>query len=1378
MTRTDRMGYTTTWEYNTSGDLISKTARLDLTDPNKLITMTYEYDDSGRRTAETVDLGGGASTTTTYDYDSVGRVTDVREDVGEGKLNLHTVYTYDGHGLLETVTNPGGTVTKYVYDLRNRLWKVIEDFGTDRANLTTVYGYDENDNRTLVEDAKGNSTTFEYNIRNHLIKSTDAEGYRTYYERDGRGRITCQDRGRSPGEFERSDPETTHDVVVYTYDNLGRVVDKVVGPNSVSLTTHFDYPASTCGCGGVGGGIPEQIIDPAGRTAHRQFDALGRVIKSWRQVNGHEPCPTPESCQDTDDAISWFYYDAEGNLTRTIGPEGEETHYAYDGAGRMLCERKLAGPTLGETSDDDLVTDFVWNAVGSLTQVALPNGHELTSAYDGANRLLHVFDGEGPNKLAEYTYDADGHVLTRKDGVGRTWTYEYDRLGRVTREYDPLAESPTDKYTKHEYDAVGNLLKTRNNAGVWTKRHYDKLNRLRKVIEDDRSTIEEEEEEEPLPAGGRELLDGEAVEGTQGEGVLVGEEGGSGGGQMGPTLELLELSTPTAGTMTRYEYDGAGRLTKLKDHDGNETKYAYDAAGRVTGIVYPPCSATATGDDDDPCKVTFTYSGGGPDFTRTDQRGISTASEFNALGQLHYRSYPERTEEFSFDRSGRLLGAARLWPSSQNKQFAWSRTYDRLGRATQEDEVFHSDVGTETARYTTGFAYAVNTSAHEMSWTATTETPGPSHNRQVVHTMDRLNRLISAAMLDHAGGTEWTHNLAGQRTLAERPNGSNSYTAYLYDDNGRPSRVTHITDTPEADLDIIAGWIYGHDAVGNRTYSRNLAEPGRSERYGYDNLNRLTVMDRGTLNAAGTAVETRLSHAALATMQQWVDLDHRGNWLDYRQAYAEEGVMTSYAQTRTANGVNEYESVDPDGPPGEGQPPNLDPVSPSYDAAGNLTLDPLAANAGGGAATTQPCGTGVPPVVCGQRYVYDEENRVTAVYNANGTASTSDDTLLAQYEYDALGRRVHTIEHVDASGSALVPPRKTRHVYAGLETVEEYDVTGITSGPGTLLREFLWGDPGKFPEPIAMVTHDGELSNTYHYLHDALGSVVGLTDADGQLVERYTYDPYGRTYVERPDGGGWTGGSVSTFGNPWMWTGQRHDAGTGLYAFLYRTYSPSLGRWLQRDPIGYAGGVNLYDYVRGTPLTWLDRYGLDPATSQPGATSCPVPEEKFDWDRCFSACMAKATDQAFEDRLSPELQAETRQANRALCRSSCNMKAADWAREHGLLPPYPPDDPDGCKAKEKCLKDAEKKRDDKLDRLGEDIIKDQIRDSTGTIHKLSADRAFGTGPARARADAHDPRNLVDAVELVLHVATEIIAAKKEYDADVTACEETYHDCLH
>ncbi|MBK9127950.1 MAG: hypothetical protein IPM13_09130 [Phycisphaerales bacterium] len=112
------------------------------------------------------------------------------------------------------------------------------------------------------------------------------------------------------------------------------------------------------------------------------------------------------------------------------------------------------------------------------------------------------------------------------------------------------------------------------------------------------------------------------------------------------------------------------------------------------------------------------------------------------------------------------------------------------------------------------------------------------------------------------------------------------------------------------------------------------------------------------------------------------------------------------------------------------------------------------------------------------------------------------------------------------------------------------------------------------------------------------------------LVERYDYDPYGATYIAYrvpstyddasqtrdpnllTDPAAWQPCESSRFGNPLLWTAQRYDPAVRLYHFLFRTYSPTLGRWMQRDPAGYVDGVSLYTYVASSPTCHVDPLGL------------------------------------------------------------------------------------------------------------------------------------------------------------------------------------------
>lgn len=198
-----------------------------------------------------------------------------------------------------------------------------------------------------------------------------------------------------------------------------------------------------------------------------------------------------------------------------------------------------------------------------------------------------------------------------------------------------------------------------------------------------------------------------------------------------------------------------------------------------------------------------------------------------------------------------------------------------------------------------------------------------------------------------------------------------------------------------------------------------------------------------------------------------------------------------------------------------------------------------------------------------QSFTWDSRYRLTSVTNA--------DTSVVSYDYDVLNRLT---SRTDSSGTV-------HYIYDGHHVIADLDENE------NLLRTYTYGQG--IDAIQSMTAYDAE-TNTYTYLRDHLNSVVGLVDESGSIVESYTYDAYGNTKVFNANG---EEIGRSAIGNRYAFQGREIDWETGLYYFRARWYDPDTGRWCSKDPLGIAGGLNLYEAFGNNAVNFIDPMGLE-----------------------------------------------------------------------------------------------------------------------------------------------------------------------------------------
>jgi len=244
-------------------------------------------------------------------------------------------------------------------------------------------------------------------------------------------------------------------------------------------------------------------------------------------------------------------------------------------------------------------------------------------------------------------------------------------------------------------------------------------------------------------------------------------------------------------------------------------------------------------------------------------------------------------------------------------------------------------------------------------------------------------------------------------------------------------------------------------------------------------------------------------------------------------------------------------------------------------------------------------------------YVYDDENQLIQWFNYQlSSISRSTGDKRTDFVYDGLGRLRVRVEYVLAcqvstngggGGDSLVGggaqtqsqqdnctwyiTNEVHYVYDGMRVIQERNGSNTPTCAytrGTDLSGSLEG-AGGIGGLLARTKYvAGSPTSFALYYSDGNGNVTSLIDTNQTVLASYRYDPFGNIISKS--------GSLADV-NVYRFSSKEVHVNSGMYYYGYRFYDPNLQRWINRDPIGEIGGVNLYRLAENDPADLFDPVG-------------------------------------------------------------------------------------------------------------------------------------------------------------------------------------------
>jgi RHS repeat-associated protein len=1035
------------------------------------------------------------------------------------------------------------------------------EFSFERKNgYTTIFDGTTGKLKT-VKDRNENNLVFDYNAAGNLIKITSNDGKTMEITWNNKHITEVKDYADR--------------TVKYTYDNGDLVQVRIPEITNPKTYTYDEKHLVT------------SLTTADGATTTNVYDDKKRVIQQTNPVGGvlsfnYKPYTTTITAPDG--SVSKEEYNNFGQLVAQYEAYGTDKQYLKE------YSYGLNGQTEWQRENGTDVTYFQYDAAGNMTLTQNALGQVTTFTYNDYNQILTTTNPA--NKTTTNTYDSKGNLVETKSFGGKISKYEINPNGTLASIQNPReVASGSDKKTRISYDGYGFVSQTTSPEGLVSKTENNSIgqptsntdaagNMATNVYNAQHALVEK-----IYPNGSKEKL-------TYNDAGQVVKQIDRSGQETSFTYNLLgniKTETSAVGTTTHW-YNTSGQLIKVKDFADRITTYSYDEAGNIETTTDPQNHVTKAKYDANARLVElknakdnvqrYQYNAVGQITKTFDALDQATIYEYNNLGLKTKVIDPLGSiTQYQYDDDGAL------YRTTQPDNTMLSIEYDLNGspvKKIMEDGTHEGYTYDADGKVITSSDKAQQLTSYVYNAQGLLETKTTLGSDQVSYAYDDMNQLQKTSYDNWATiDTAYSYNLAGQTTQTVKKSNTTTYkydelgnltyrgppseqdgTSYQYKDSLELQSITYPSGTKvdysynlNSDLtDVTIGnqkiaqyqydetnlpgtTTYGNGVTVKRDYNANdqltgldYKKPNSDSLYSY----------KASLNPVGMAAETtEIANGVTTTKNN--DYDSR-----YRVTSIQENGLTS----------EEYE----------------------FDASNNLSKNK---------ATTQSYNilnqlTSVTSQTKVTDYFYDTRGNRTSQL-----AQKSDDSSTTNYTWTANNQL----------SSVTLPTNKIiAYTYDENNLLQGKSVTDSTQSE-VKKTEYVWDNNTEIPRlledsenlyiygssalPAAQVNKD---TKEIQYLHtNNQGSVVAVTDDDGNQISSYQYDAYGNTTQET--------GDRNHKVTPFAYVGEYLDTDTGLYFLRARWYEPSTGTFISKDPANKISGES-YSYASGNPLFYTDPLGL------------------------------------------------------------------------------------------------------------------------------------------------------------------------------------------